>query len=943
MGNMLYLLWFFAIQATTTTVSVYPTFSLQTFTSSTQFSSSSFNTLGLTSGNGMTVMFFIKFTTLASSSKSVATLDFFDITVSSSSITATNGSRTATVNWSSMSNKWIFMYASCGSKMYICYVTEGSSSSSFAQSTNTNCNSISNSAKIIIGAGGTNAGGLHSLTVFDSYLNSDPIQYTLTKNLYGLDAISSSTYSLKVILIQLNLFSPYTSLSSSTNTLYTDLSNNYVYDTFTSSFTFTLTGTLSGTSYTTSTSISIFSQTTTSIASTSNASPFDPTATSLSITLPITTSTEFSSVCNPTGSSYSSMVQTISASTFNTRQYFLYSVYTAGSLYPTSIYTMVFLPYGVNSVQSKAITGQNFAITLPFAQTDLAYLLGYTITVSTCPTTCTITGTQLSVTSPTDASVLVFKITSGTDYHYSKLLFSVNTGAAPVVSSLSAVTLTSSGLVTSTLPFTDAYYGNTDLYTHGFAYSTTSTDTIIIDSSVRPAVYYWTATASASVTFTVTSIGGSSGSATLTAVINNPPILSTIPTLYGWSGCIVTYTPVTYDADSNTLTLSADIAVLSGSQINWSDSLNSTAEISLTDGTNTVTQTVTRTLVASPSFLISTLTCVVYSICISTYANTYSLDTDIASITSSVSSVSFGTYIYLVPNIAGVISPVITVTSTYGCVFSETLVITSYAELSVPLTSVFCESSGTFSVTSSTSLTGVSVSDSSLTISGNLITGACTSKNYFCIFTSSTSVGYQAFAVTSFDVPVFLSSLPTTPIEGVSWTGTLAASNCPIGTCIYGISGDSGLTIQEVTGYTQWTSPSDLNLTLTITRKNIIYSNIYSVITAKTITLDTVDQSFLQTYFGVACSLNISSTYAGVLTLTTVPALTITDMLISFENPSVSETYLLTASDSGTRTTLNLRLYVLDKPSPYLPSEFDSSDLFCEVGTNFTLDITKCK
>ena len=664
----------------------------------------------------------------------------------------------------------------------------------------------------------------------------------------------------------------------------------------------------------------------------------------MTVSLSITTSSAFSAVCSPSGSSYSSLSQTISTTTFNARQYFLYAVYTSGQLYPVSLYYMKYLPFGLNTSQSKAITGNTYSITLPFAVSSLAYLLSYTISVISCPTTCTLSSNKLTVTSPSNSASLVFKISTSTDSHYSKLTFSVSSATSPSFSSLSAVSLTSSGLLSQSLTFTDAYYGTTDLYTHSFAYSTSSTDSMLLDTSVMPPVFYWYVTASGTVSFTVTNIGGASGTASLSCTLSNAPVLATIPALYGWTGCSVSYTPVCSDTDGDTLTLSATPNILSGSNISWDPRLGTSAVVSLTDGTTTVTQTVTLTEVATPSFLITSLYCYVGIICISTYAETYSLSTELASITSTYSSLIFGSEIYLTPTAAGTVSATLTVTSTYGCTFAGTIAITTYALLSFPLASVLCDSSGDLAVTSAESLSGVSLDcSSSLSVDAGVITGSCTSTNYYCSFSNGTGLGFQAFGVTAFDPPEFgsIGSIAT----GVQWEGSLKASNCAVGECIYTISGPSGLSIGTTTGYASWTSPADTSFTLYINRAGTSYSNVYTVTIVDSITLDTIDQSLLQVYLGASTSITISTSYSGSLTLSSSPSLTIAGMEISISSPSASATYSLTAQDTsaGTSSLINLRLYVLSVPAPYLPTSFNSNDLYCEVGTSFSLDFSKCK
>ena len=196
---------------------------------------------------------------------------------------------------------------------------------------------------------------------------------------------------------------------------------------------------------------------------------------------------------------------------------------------------MFYLPYGLNTVQSKAISGNPYKIALPFAVTSLYYLLKYTISISTCPSsnTCSLTNNLLYVSSPKDGDILIFKIAYGSDSYYSQLNFSVATGSSPTISTPSSLKSTPNQLVSITLNFNDSYYGNTDLYTHNITYASNNTDYFVLDSNVRPAVLYWNALSTAKITVNVNSIGGRNDSKSFVYIINTPPVLNTIPTLYG--------------------------------------------------------------------------------------------------------------------------------------------------------------------------------------------------------------------------------------------------------------------------------------------------------------------------------------------------------------------------------------------------------------------------
>jgi hypothetical protein len=81
------------------------------------------------------------------------------------------------------------------------------------------------------------------MQITDSFIGSDYFAYSLLGNIFGLNGIINSYYAIKVISIQLNLFTPFTSVSSTSNTIYTDtLSNQYMLYKGANSLNFTLDG-----------------------------------------------------------------------------------------------------------------------------------------------------------------------------------------------------------------------------------------------------------------------------------------------------------------------------------------------------------------------------------------------------------------------------------------------------------------------------------------------------------------------------------------------------------------------------------------------------------------------------------------------------------------------------------------------------------------------------
>ena len=540
--------------------------------------------------------------------------------------------------------------------------------------------------------------------------------------------------------------------------------------------------------------------------------------------------------------------------------------------------------------------------------------------------------------------MLVFKITSGSDDFYSKLVFSTSTGSGPTITPPSTLSATLNSLVSFNINFADSYYGTTDLYTHTFSLTTDSVDTIIIDSTVIQPVLYWAANtaSSPSLSIKVTSIGGASFTSTFAYNINSVITFSTIPTLAGWIGCIVTYTPTYSDSDGNTLTLTASISgIISGTQIAWDPSLGTSATIAVNYGANSVSQTVTLSIVATPSFITTSLNCIVNRICILSYGNAYTLGIDLASISSNYTDLYFGTKMFLYPLTVESIIATITVTTTYGCSFSGSIIISAYNSISVPIESIFClASAGSFSIISSTNLNDFSIScSSSLSLSGSTISGPCSNANYYCTFYSSETVGYQAFSVSRVEDPIFATMSTLTEME--SWSGSLAASNCIIGKCIYSITSSLAININPVTGYATWDSPTDGSFILSITIDTFEFSKTYNITTLKSIIFNTIDQSSLQIYSGDSTSVTISSNSSENFTLSANPTATISGMTISFENVTSSTIYNITITSTDIDTSMNLRLFVLQNPTPYL-SAIDQSDLWCEVGTDYELNIAKC-
>ena len=184
----------------------------------------------------------------------------------------------------------------------------------------------------------------------------------------------------------------------------------------------------------------------------------------------------------------------------------------------------------------------------------------------------------------------------------------------------------------------------------------------------------------------------------------------------------------------------------------------------MNDGTDSTSQSVQLVTVADPIFLISNLLCTVNYICVSSYSNTYEIALPLKSLVSNNTSVFFGSSIYLLPNSETVVYSQITATTYYGCSVSSVIVIRSYFEIFIPIPSVFCESSSGLSIVLTSSLSGVSVSG--FNTSGSVVSSsACASSYFYTVLSSSTSVGFQAFATTPYTAPDSVTT-PSNVING---------------------------------------------------------------------------------------------------------------------------------------------------------------------------------
>jgi hypothetical protein len=700
---------------------------------------------------------------------------------------------------------------------------------------------------------------------------------------------------------------------------------------------------LDSNSYASAAAVSVTTQTASTIAATTAGSPFNPSSSTVTVSISTTGFAYFCAVCSPAGSSFASGVQTIatSAAYWNKRQLFVYMGFDSGTHYPTGNYSLSYMAFGLNTVQSQAVAGKTYSIVLPFMQSSAAYLVGFTLAASCSGTaTCSLTGNVFSISSTGSSEAVTFHLsTAQGENYYASASFGFATGSAPTISPYSGLVSTPNSLISNTLTFADSYYGNTDLYTHVLAISVSNSDGILINSMVRPAVWYWAGTATASITITVTSIGGYSSSYSFPYVLTTSPTLSSFPVVTGWVGCNATYTATYSDSDGDSVILTASKGTVSGSEVMWSlDSSLSTDTVIASDGYSSTSQSVAFSVSEAPTVLISSISCVYNRVCAMNYSEIHNYTGQIASTYINDTRVVLGNCVYTIPTSLDDIYIVFSFKNLYGCKLEGNFIVSTFSELYFNFSSAFCTNDVEFSVSGPSDLVSLTTG---VSVSGLTVTAACASTSYYTKLQSSNSYGFAYFALSLVMAPVF-PSFPSV-YTGVPWSGSLAASSCSLGSCVYAASGDNTFTIQPVSGYAYWQNPVSGTITLNITLDGITFSQNYSITTIDVIEIAAVDQSLLQIYTGHTSTVTITASYPEKLTYTISTNIDVeqTDNVFAF-TPSASTQYTITTSSGASSKSITLSVYVLSIPSPYLPSSLDSSDMFCEIGSVYSLSLSKC-
>lgn len=717
-------------------------------------------------------------------------------------------------------------------------------------------------------------------------------------------------------------------------------SDTYLINKGSSTFTVSATGVYIETGDTVTTSFQVTGNTaiTTSVLSaTTSSSPYDSSTTTMQVS--ISSSTYKLPVCKPSGSSFASNIQSMSASVYNVRQYYLYSTYTAGTLYPTARAEMYFLPFGFISSQKYAFSGMQWSSTIPLSKADLAYKFSFTYSVTCTTGTCSVSNSVLKTTfTGTYSDITINAQYNGASY-YSKFRITKVADTSPTISSISNFASVKNTLIKLELPFTDSVYGTSCLDSHSLTITSTNTDDMFIDSLTRPPKLYWAGTSTSTLTYKVTNSGGYTSSYTFTYNVNDAPTFTKNPKIEGWSTCKVSYTPEYTDPENDSIVISASTGVVSGTKVTWPDFTYKSSIITISDGYNSASQTVSLYEINYPIVINNTIVCIIDRICFLTYSSLFSIDTQIASFGSSNDNIIFGEKIYITPTSLNPLYESITLMSTFECVFSFDLNILVFSEILINIESVYCKSNDLFKV--SLGEEGFEIENCEFSPVGSEMEGLCEDGLHFCKFISEDLSGNQGFGTSRVEKPEFIEI--SNVYYGKTWNGCLKIEDCDIGDCYYNMSEVTNFTLHPVTAIVQFLDPYETNFILTVEKSGFEFTKSYIITPKNSIEIGQVNQTNLYGIENSSLEETIKVIYNKSYTLAISPAEEFISDTILFSNCTESRDYTLDVNGSDNDYSMLLYLSILKSVTPYLPSNLDETDLRCITGEVLRINIVKCK